>query len=1301
MPIEISAVERSLYRFAANTVLRAGAGTGKTEALTTLYAHLVAGATAAKRASSPRRIAAVTFTEKAATEMRDRIAQVLTALAGRSLGDLPRAARVVQQSLAVRGDEPPQPAHFAAALDAIVEAPITTLHALCGRILRTHAIEARLSPDFEVLDETLAAARLEDAVALTVRDALAAGEGAVRDLLVDAGVLFATSGPRRNASLGRSIAWLCAELAETGLEPEALLEGTPYASVEPGTGQRARQVLGLRSQAHREQQDGQIDGAADGARDDLGPAWQRLLVPHQAIVDAPPKHAHRAAAKLRETLAGIRNDPTFGGDDVAALCRAACALKAAAGTGKTLATADLIDPREAAISLYQAGRSRDRAVAMVRLVKATATRYRSRKRADGVLDFSDLTVMARDLLRDRPDVRRSVAADIDVLMVDEFQDTNAVQRDFVFLLRAQGDVGKRVPTAAELLPDGLFVVGDRKQSIYGFRNADVAVFEAVADAIRQAGGLELSLQQSFRSTPPLVEAQNELARAALRSDAGHSFELQFDVETEALTATAQVAAGAEDGRRESGAGEAPVALIELDGKDDGVDGEARAIATYLRRTLDGHPLMVRDGRGGRRAAHFGDVALLISRFTHLGAYQRAFDEAGVPYEVVRGRGLLQTVEARDLLALGRVLAGFDDGRSLLTFLRGPMVALRDDTLLGIVVAAGGVPSLLRRIESASSLMELASQLADARTDGAAVEGSVAQGAVVNGGATQGGEAEARGRRDDETRRFVAACQTLLALRPRVDRIGLAAAMEVYLEATAYVPILLAQSSGLQRAANVDRIMAELRERELGGADGRRVFLELCRRVDAGGVPEADVSLAERGVVTIMTVHQSKGLQFPVVVAADLGRRFGSRPEWFAYDRSPGARLAVRVRAPGGGGWLGDGHFDAVSAVVQSREKAERLRLFYVQITRARDHLVLIGKERSSGLMRDVVAEVADDLVRRDLLVRVPADSPLAGDAKSGTVLAAPSASPLAAAEWSRLVQRAHPAVVAGGLLEVPVTQLEDFALCPRRFRARHVLALPEHPKPRVPVEQAPAAVETMSPATETPTDPRLRGTLIHRVLEHIDLAAALADPQTTAIAALERAGGRDLAARILPFLRGEYFHALAAGVARGDIRVERELPFSRVLTGKTSRVLLTGQVDLVASSDDGIDIVDYKVTSPRGKDPTADYRFQLEAYALSLAPLGRGGDYAVETRAFIQFLDGEQAEPVPASLDLAAFERRVADLVDELVDAQRGGAYAGRPEARCRQIHCGYRFLCHGGGGDLRGAGPPELAEGADQAAAT
>ncbi|MCC7537146.1 MAG: UvrD-helicase domain-containing protein [Deltaproteobacteria bacterium] len=826
---ERDATIAELLRFETNLVLRAGAGSGKTQALTSLAVRLLRGDDD-RPPIAPERLVALTFTEKAAAEMRARIA--------RGLDDDDEAAERIER------------------------AQVTTIHAFAAALLRAHAFEAGVAPDFTVLEDAASRRLARRAAARAISTAIRASSAA-RDLVDDARRTWAT-GRHVPPGLGDLVVAALLSLPELAVTPNDLLRRSPYATERAESEWvTAARRLGLRP--------------SDAEEGTVEPALDRLVAEHVRAIetDERSKPAMRAAAieRCRELGHAWRSRTRLD----ARRRLAGLATEIGAALRPHLRQAPwLVALRDRALLLALLPIAAQRAHAFVDLVTGAATLYQAEKDSRHALDFGDLLVRSHALLRDRTDVRRDVGAKHDVLLVDEAQDTSPVQRDLLRLLHEDPE------RPGALRPSGLLLVGDRKQSIYGFRGADVGVLDELTRDVVTSGGRELPLRECFRSVPELVSLTNAIARAALVAAdpaAPEPFEVVFEPALDALVAVREPVAGpcAELLRAPTPPADAAAART----------AEARLVAHRVRE-------LVESGE-----ARFGDVALLLPRMTYLGRYVDALDAFDVPYVVEGGRGLLETEECRDVLALATVLSGDLDAIALAAVLRSPFVTLSDVALASLVIERGQLPrfSALAASTDAWPGLTAAEHLRLARFVDAAT----------------------RAARD-------------------LDRIGMGRALRDVVDATAYDAVLAAQPDGPGRVANLD-LLVESAARHEGDP---RAWARLQRDRIAAGETEREADLATEGmdVVHVMTVHQSKGREHPVVVVADCARAHAEPPRFVTWD--PVLGFAVRVPLPTGGTWLGAAA-DAVVERVRKRESSERARLLYVAATRARDRLVFAGE----------------------------------------------------------------------------------------------------------------------------------------------------------------------------------------------------------------------------------------------------------------------------------------------------------------------------------------------------------------------
>jgi len=1163
-PVVFGEAARALFALEGPTAVSAGAGSGKTTALVELCVRLLEGS-ALGTPCAPGELAAITFTEKAAEELEERL----------------RAA-VAERARAAAGSADGQA--WLDRLQGLDRMAVGTIHGFCGRLLREHAPEAGLDPEFSVVDEERASAWLLGAAQAAVVAALDAGRPAAR-------ALAAVLGPGWRGGLAPALAALVRERATRGdggpvsiapgdeaaagearerlLAAAAAVGSAAGAAVSPGARAMAEAVGRALSRLEREDRDGPLSA----------PGLARLL----AVADAV--RAGRALKADGEALRDARARLAEGGEALG-----------------PLAAEVLAGPQKAEWAA---------------LAEDAERRYAARKAAARAVDFDDLLLRARDLLRRDAPLRAELRGRYRALLVDEYQDVNPVQQELFALLAPAG-----------LAPDDgagggpvLVAVGDLKQSIYRFRGADVAVFARLLRAFGGGAGRVLHLSENHRSAPALLELVNEVSARAFRPEPGppRDDEVVFG-ERDRLVATLP-----EGGRP------ACELLVDAGGGSaaERRAREARAIAERIRALVSGAAgVAVRD-RGARapRCPRPGDVAILFRRLTQLAPYERALREAGLPSRLARGGGFYQAPEVRDLGELLASLADPGDAGAWAALLRSPLCAISDATLL--VLARAGLPRLARLPAAA-----LAAEL-------------------------PGAPAEESARLD----RFLAAWRALEAVR---DRVPPGELLRRAVEALDLDAALLAAPDGERRAVNLEKALAlatRLGEDGSGPAELARHLRTMAARPPRE--PEAELEAGD--AVALLSVHQAKGLEWPVVFVPDLGARPRGDGRRALLDGA--GRLCAALVDPAREEVLETAAVRAARAGDRRAAAAESRRLLYVALTRARDHLVLSGEaangaETWRGLVEAGLAG------RPELVRRVPleeASSAAAGPAIAAGPIALPPPAPAPAAP-----RLAGPPPLPA--VRLAVTALAEYARCPRRHFLGAVLGIPE--------PQGATGV----PPGDDPGRATARGTLAHAMLAEADLGAPPLERRAQLAAAAARRGYdpaspavRRILAEVARFADAPGGRALALAAREG--RLSREVPFL-LRVGEpgpgdgSGAAYLVGAIDALVRERRGeVTVVDYKYATPR-PGAAERYRLQLLAYAAAAARAFPG----VRVRARLQFLRGDHraVDLTPAAAELARVEQAAPRLARE---AARGGGdrrpeRLGRDEGRCRAEGCGFVRHC-------------------------
>jgi ATP-dependent exoDNAse (exonuclease V) beta subunit len=964
---------------------------------------------------------------------------------------------------------------------------ISTIHGFCHRLLRAYPFAAGLDPRFRVLDESQGKVIRSEAFAAALGDFCA---GAEPDRLQ----LLATYGA---SGLRTMLTGVYETLRSAGRELRLELGETPPL---------AERVEELREAARCLAED----------------------------VSATELQRASAAQCLELVTAG-------------ALPERLLDLGAVRARGERAASYE-----EARRSLERAAleelAARDREL-LQELLLGFAEQYRSAKERESALDFEDLQLVARDLLRDDLAIRERERLRFRSIMVDEFQDTNRLQTELVDLIAADDSE--------------VFTVGDEFQSIYGFRHADVKVFRERREAAEDV----LPLTLNYRSRPEVLAAVN------------HLFDAEFGADYQALAAASEFP--------DPIFGH-PVELLVTDKsaqRENGVHwrrAEAAAVARRVRELVD------------EGAATPGEVVLLFAAGTDAEWYEEELRKAGLPTIRALGRGYYGQQQVVDLLAYLRLLHNRYDDEALATVLASPFVGLSNDALV-----------LVRRSASRRPLFS-------------GIERSLPVGLS-----------------EEDSRLLLAFKQRYERLAAASVRLSLERLCEQVVSEHDYDLAVLAQWDGRRRYANLRKLMRLARSyEELRGPDVEG-FVRFVREQEAVGARELEAVAEEEGAdaVRLLTIHAAKGLEFRVVVVADAGRDRGA-PSGDEILALADGRFGFRVVHPSTARREPVFGYEAVKEARAEEERAERLRLYYVAMTRAVDRLVVSGSldfgresDRSTpigwvlgrlGAVEELaVAGAAPFELQRSsarFLVRVdrdpgraePAEAPAIVEADGQLALFAEiPATParVRAPELAPLEPVPAPPLHAPRRLSF--TALAQFDACSYRYYATRVAGMRERP-----VAGGGGAGEGGLAATEV-------GDAVHRLLELVDLGAPTPPDLEPVRGWYPRVTDAELE-RIGAFVAAYCDSELAGAVAALDAPAKE-----RHFTFEHDDVLLHGFIDVFHRAGGRALVVDYKTNSLAEATPEEivehDYRLQRLVYAL--AAFRAGADEVEVAYAFLERSD--------------------------------------------------------------------------------
>ena len=1081
--IDAGARERIETDLDVSMCVEAGAGTGKT---TMLVKRIVALLRTGR--TTIDQLAVITFTEKAAAELSARV----------------RFELEVAVEEAVDGDER---ARLEAALLGLHRARVQTIHAFAGDLLRERPVEAGIDPRFTVLEDLAASLDFDTAYRSWLDDLLASSREEVEVAM------------RR----GFELRYL-RQVAEIVHQHRHVL---PLAASAPDV----PNLASYRTWAAWARAELDECGPTCTNEEDKAFVWMARVRGYLALVeradDAEVERLVLFESPKPPLGVGAKGNwsPDTNCDRVKAIYRD---LK----EGRTDALRDAL--RTEALCN------------MLTHVERFVLEYADQRRQEGNADFEDLLIRSRDLVRDNLVVREHFRRRSTHILVDEFQDTDPIQAELIAWISAppgaDGDWRKVVPE-----PGSLFVVGDPKQSIYRFRGADIAAYDAVKRG-PLAGRLE-RLEQNFRSTKSVLGWVNEL------------FDRVFVEQPGIQPANTHLIA--QDTTIDHELDHSAIAVVHSLGEwaktDKSVEAmrveESSLLARTIRRAVEDEKWPVRDRRADDavRPARWRDVAILLPSRTRVELLEAALQRHGVPYRLEGGRGFYARQEVRDLISLLEAIDDPADSIAIVAALRSLAFGCSDDDLLLWRVANERFDYRWTGNDGPASVRESLEVMADLHR----AQRSFSLGDLV---------------------------------RLAVERSGL-------VEAALTVP------GGDQAAANVLKVVDVAQEFSGAGGGALRGFTNWLTRNRDEEEREVDAPVAEErdDIVRVMTIHAAKGLEFPIVALANV--------EWQGQGQVPPIPDAVnhRIHLTVGNDWarFQTPNWDAAKQSEKAALEAERDRLLYVAVTRARDHVVVpvstAPEAKAKGFaarMSESIGAVDPERWGQDVgrcwqydtraldtvierppdVVTVDSDEPADSGAvaERGRVLAEREAYVRAASRGIELV------VASGAKSSVRPLVAESDA----SDRAS---------------DEAPAGIETDA------APPLELGDAFHRVMELIDLSEAeTLEPLAEAIC--EEHGIPDSAEAVVAMAR-----LVMTALEREGIRAEgqqREVPF---VVPYRDRILI-GRIDLLSSTGERVHVIDFK-TDERLKEPlvaaVSRHRGQMETYGKAVSAVHDAGPILV------------------------------------------------------------------------------------------
>ncbi|HVT30988.1 MAG TPA: UvrD-helicase domain-containing protein, partial [Lacipirellulaceae bacterium] len=992
-----------------------GAGCGKTFVLTERFISHLDGAGTHGDAARLNQLIAITFTDAAAREMRSRI----------------RAACYERLHQAESPDSQQQ---WLRHLREIDTARISTIHAFCASLLRTHAAQAGLDPTFGVLDQSDADVLQYEVIDDVLRRQLEDLDAESLDLAAAYGLQV----------LKQQVAELLCHRHETAFQewstkaPRDLVEvwsewhnthAIPHAVAEIAAEAPIETLVRLLKNN---------DVSAKNARFNAARTTLLELVPRLHTLDDALNESHLNQIHDAARVANVCTTKDWPSKENYAEYRDACAKLRGLIEKHQLHPFD----ENAALETARLG------LALLTLTAKVAEAYDDRKRTQGKLDFDDLLAKADALLTspENIELRDRLADDLCLLLVDEFQDTDQLQANLVTSV-----CGKHFDTGR------LFFVGDFKQSIYRFRGAQPKVFSDLRDRVQEDGRLPLTL--NFRSQPEILHFVNSLFCDTFNQE-GNPYE-HLRPQRKQRTDPPCVEflwTITPDKNKRSETGNASRAREQ----------ESLAIARRVRSLIDNtnNELPIIDKETGQpRALKPGDVAILFRTLSDVQAYEEALRRYGLDYYLVGGYAFYAQQEIFDVLNLLRAVSSTADEVSLAGALRSPFFALADETLFWLA-------------NSSSSLN--AGLLAESPPSQLSTE---------------------------ERAKVAAAGATIRHLRSIKDRVSITELLNAALDRTGYDAVLLGEFLGDRKLANLNKLLERARLADQSGAIDLDGFItQLSQFVSREPKESLAATLPEAAdVIRLMTIHHAKGLEFPLVIVADLDRPPLLRPPCAALHPVLGPLVPSPDNDDGEKTTTGMSLFTALE---RRDELDERKRMLYVACTRAADYLILSSSlEAFDKPKSDWMKLLAErfNLENGRLLATLPDkfEIPQIRVTTDPQTDQKPASLPRGP-DLVKLVDEAQQIAANGEaplppqIAVIPVDRTAQHQFSFSRLTGQlinpHALSPWEWAGVRAPFSPPPSNVTSASLGataglpSSAPIDPRTLGTLVHDVLSRIDFA---------------------------------------------------------------------------------------------------------------------------------------------------------------------------------------------------------------------
>ncbi len=1156
----MSSQSKKIIKHTGDSCIRASAGTGKTSLLVEKFVHLLKTKDDDGNFREVKNILAITFTDKAADEMKSRIASKI-------LKEANRLYKNIENKESIKTAK-----HLRKSRRRMSQSYVSTIHSFCARVLRENPVEAGIDPHFEIMD----AERSSHLQSVFLERFLLSRLRSRDQLVLDLAYRYRfDSDFKMESSIKKMVNGILPLIRASGLK-KAELTATYKKELKNISGrlescQRAinETLLEMEQFANTDARKKKLEGLKKGLP---------MLDPKKDIYSE--KNLKNLIC-LERFAKGWR----FKADDEK--------------------KKEIEERLKENVILYRmlvvSSLAEKSAKQFAELMESFHNYMELNVKRRARLDFDDLQEKTLELFRRSDSVREHYKNLFHHVLVDEFQDVNGIQRDLLCQLAPPGS-GR------------LFVVGDAKQAIYGFRGGDIEVFRDVENKIKNCdGGKVFDLTINYRSNSRLVEFANTFFKE------NHS---EIFAEHDACLP-------------ERGSSALPpmehIKPAEADASaDEARHREAGMIASRIREMVERERMEI-DDNGVRRPVRYHDIAILFRKFTSLAVYEASLMNGDIPYLIHKGNGFYRSQEIADLLSVLSFIDCPGDIVSWIAILRSPYAGCSDETVLKLRrTPLGKTIEPLAYLKSSS----LPTDIVDA------VE-------------------------RDKFLLFIEWAKELIELK---DRMTVSEIIETVFERSSITGILGAQSNGLQKVANVLKLIEMARMMEKDHTVTLKNFVRrMMKSYDSEeGEAFAAVALEDDDAVKIMTVHQSKGLEFPVVFLVDID----SMTQWSGLGLlfNPSMGLAVKYVEEGSlKTYEGNVYDEIKKANKEKEEKGDSARLFYVACTRARERLILSGGKagKKNGLAEkiSIVKALHPDFFYLPSVAQTAAVAERVGRSAYDAVCSSPLSRKVSVDKPVKDGKTDKPP--AGMKLTFSAGSLVAYAGCRRLYLLERLYR----------VGMPPEMPETKFNAAET-------GEAVHAVIERLDFGFNKKDfLRFVANCVKDKFPRRHnaLSKTVAGELGSLYGVGLFEKLRSGELTDSgREVPFKSVLKTNGMLSIVSGKVDMLLRDAKGFPfIVDFKYSAYDGRLKERN-RFQLELYALFTAK-GFGVDAVTCALVYIKGKKPKIVEWKLGKEELEKVEKKAGEALAGIVkleeDARRYYMGAGLfdrfkgdscPDSRCR-----------------------------------